>query len=108
MILFVIDLKTMEPHNIFIITVIISVISSTGVSQSLTQNNSKSEVKKEEIQKYETQNIKLDSNIFFGDIFANSMRDFIPFSDGNANCTRDGRYFITEFNNQNTWAVKSK
>jgi len=53
-------------------------------------------------------NSQISSREFFGDIFADCMKDFVPFSNTNTNCTKDGKVFIEEFHNQSIWAVKSK
>jgi len=49
---------------------------------------------------------KLNSYLYFGDIMANALKDFVPFSYVNEKCTRDGQLFVMEFNNQSQWAVK--
>ncbi|XP_025406644.1 nose resistant to fluoxetine protein 6-like isoform X2 [Sipha flava] len=44
--------------------------------------------------------------MLFGNIMANSMNDFVPFSNVNKNCTRDGLQFMRSLNNQTQWAIK--
>lgn len=50
---------------------------------------------------------KIIPNLFFGDVLANKLREFIVFSNINEKCTKDGQHFVTEFNNQTLWAVQS-
>ncbi|XP_026804539.1 nose resistant to fluoxetine protein 6-like [Rhopalosiphum maidis] len=49
---------------------------------------------------------KINTKTLFGDIIANSMNNFLPFSNANENCTKDGRHFVNDLNNQTLWAVK--
>lgn len=53
------------------------------------------------------ENKKINPNVFFGDILANALREFVIFSNTNEKCTEDGQHYATEFNNQTLWAVQS-
>lgn len=48
------------------------------------------------------------SNILFEDMLANSMKNFLPFSYENENCTRDGLQYVTGLQDQSGWAIRSK
>lgn len=57
----------------------------------------------------ENDNITMYSHqMLFGDIMANAMNDFVPFSNVNKNCTRDGLQFMRSVYNQTEWAIKSE
>jgi len=101
----------------------IAVISNKSVSHAQSQNTSESKIQKlrnDYVQKeYGTPNTenptqsindgnKINTQTLFGDIIANSMKKFLPFSNVNENCTRDGQQFMNGLNNQTLWAVKSK
>jgi len=102
----------------------IAVISNNSVSHAQSQNTSEStvihlnneQVKKEYVLTPNTEKIsrvinngnKINTQTLFGDIIANSMKNFLPFSNVNENCTRDGQQFKNALNNQTLWAVKSK
>lgn len=102
--------------NVWITVIVINILLSSRVCQTQFQNISELITKNKE--KNTTQNTyithfsyngsKLNSHIFFGDILANSLKDFVPFSNVNKKCTKDGQYFVKEFNNQTIWAVQSK
>jgi len=46
--------------------------------------------------------------MLIGDVISNIMKDFIPLSDTNKYCARDGQIFIESLNNQMIWAIRSK
>jgi len=103
--------------KIWITIIVINILLSSRVCQTQFQNITESFTKNKE--KNATQNAEyitnfsynssiLNSHIFFGDILANSLKDFVPFSDVNKKCTKDGQHFVKEFNNQTIWAVQSK
>ncbi|XP_022165577.1 nose resistant to fluoxetine protein 6-like isoform X2 [Myzus persicae] len=109
---------------IWIALTAIAVISNNSVSHAQSQNTSESQItnlRNDEVQKVQklhdisntkhiTQIInngnKINTETLFGDIIANSMNNFLPFSNVNANCTRDGQQYMNGLNNQTLWAVK--
>jgi len=108
---------------IWIALTAIAAISNKSVSHAQSQNNSESKIqnlRNDYVQKeYGTPNTenltrsmndesKINTQTLFGDIIANSMNNFLPFSNVNENCTRDGQQFMNGLNNQTSWAVKSK
>jgi len=108
---------------IWIALTAITIISNKSVSHAQSQNTSESKIKNlrnDYVQKEHgtpnTENLtrvindenKINTQTLFGDIIANSMNNFLPFSNVNENCTRDGQQFMNALNNQTLWAVKSK
>lgn len=108
---------------IWITLTAIAVISNNSVSNAQSQNTNESYItnhSNDKIQKLHdtpyTENItqiinngnKINTQTLFGDIIAKSMNNFLPFSDVNENCTRDGQQYMNSLNNQTLWAVKSK
>lgn len=108
---------------IWITLTAIAVISNINVSHAQIQNTNKSQISHLENEKVRkehdisnTENItqiinngnKINTETLFGDVIANSMKNFLPFSNVNENCTRDGQLFVNGLNNQALWAVKSK
>ncbi|XP_060875360.1 nose resistant to fluoxetine protein 6-like [Metopolophium dirhodum] len=106
---------------IWIALTAITVISNKSVSHAQSQNTSESIIKNtrnDYVQKeHDTPNTedltrvvndrnKINTQTLFGDIIANSMNNFLPFSNVNENCTRDGQQFMNALNNQTLWAVK--
>jgi len=102
----------------------VAVITSNSVSYAQSQNTSESKITRHlgndivhnEHDILNTRNItqiidngnKTNTQTLFGDIIANSMKNFIPFSNVNENCTKDGQHFVNDLNNQTPWAVKSE
>lgn len=108
---------------IWITLTAIAVISNKSISHAQGHNTSESIIKNlrnDYVQKehgtLNTENLtqiindghKINTQTLFGDIIANSMNKFLPFSNVNENCTRDGELFMNDLNNQTLWAVKSK
>lgn len=108
---------------IWITLTAIAVISNKSISHAQSQNTSEYIIKNlrnDYVQKEHgtpnTENLtqiindgnKINTQTLFGDIIANSMNKFLPFSNVNKNCTRDGQLFMNDLNNQTLWAVKSK
>lgn len=106
---------------IWIALTAITIISNKSVSHAQSQNTSESKIKNlrnDYVQKEHgtpnTENLtrvindenKINTQTLFGDIIANSMNNFLPFSNVNENCTRDGQQFMNALNNQTLWAVK--
>ncbi|KAL5233121.1 hypothetical protein ACI65C_000531 [Semiaphis heraclei] len=106
---------------IWITLTAIAVISNNSVSNAQSQNTNESYItnhSNDKIQKLHdtpyTENItqiinngnKINTQTLFGDIIAKSMNNFLPFSDVNENCTRDGQQYMNSLNNQTLWAVK--
>ncbi|KAE9539481.1 hypothetical protein AGLY_004733 [Aphis glycines] len=100
----------------------VAVITSNSVSHAQSQNTSESKITRHlgndivhnEHDILNTRNItqiidngnKINTQTLFGDIIANSMKNFIPFSNVNEKCTKDGQHFVNDLNNQTLWAVK--
>ncbi|KAL4091363.1 hypothetical protein QTP88_026065 [Uroleucon formosanum] len=106
---------------IWITLTAIAVISNKSISHAQSQNTSEYIIKNlrnDYVQKEHgtpnTENLtqiindgnKINTQTLFGDIIANSMNKFLPFSNVNKNCTRDGQLFMNDLNNQTLWAVK--
>jgi len=110
---------------IWITLTAIVVITNNSVSHAQSHNASESKitrhlgnyvVQKDHDDTLNTKNITpiidnentINTQTLFGDIIANSMKNFLPFSNANDNCTKDGQHYVNDLNNQTLWAVKSK
>ncbi|XP_025190645.1 nose resistant to fluoxetine protein 6-like [Melanaphis sacchari] len=106
---------------IWIALIAIAIITNNSVSHAQSQNTSEFNITHPENDKVQreyktlnTKNItkvidngnKINTQTIFGDIIANSMKNFLPFSNVNENCTKDGQHFVNNLNNQTLWAVK--
>lgn len=85
------------------------------LNENLTYLNQESEIdQKQQISTINTEyatsqnNSQSSSTELFGDIFADCMKYFVPYSNINTNCLRDVQIFEKELHNQSIWAVKSK
>lgn len=113
-------------EKIWITIATIVAISINNALQAQFQNSSEPESehlkvetikKKQEVINHTDNNTQLNinyggktnlRNVLFGDIIANSMKQILPYSLVNMNCTRDGQQFFMGLNNHTKWAVQSK
>lgn len=101
---------------ITIATIIIAISSSCTCQIEFQNNNTNGKVQTASYNKQNTKNSTnvlnnnnvFNSQVLLGDIIANTMKRFLPFSNVNKNCTRDGRQYMIGLNNQIIWAVQSK
>lgn len=111
----------MFSKNIWSAFTIIATISSHIIlcqsqSQNISEADHNQEIKIILKQNKKEQNIdfinynssQINSHRLFGDIIADTMKVFVPFSSNNEKCNSDGRRFIEELINQTIWAVQSK
>lgn len=114
-------------RNVWLILTITAIISINSNSQVQSKSISESKIKDQIERKIEIgsrvrnmenitsttlkalkyDGIEIDS-LWFGDIMANSVRNFLPFSYVNKKCTSDGKLFADNLKNQTQWAVQSK
>lgn len=94
-------LQIMWLSTILITITLKAVISNNIEHESSIQNALK-------IQHNNTYQNQINLQMLFGDIIANSMRQFLPFSNDNYNCTRDGLLFMEGLNNQSIWSIQSE
>lgn len=102
---------------IAILPILLSCIGSSHAQLTKDISGPTYQESKVDRKRNDTENILLFNNdttrmyshqMLFGDIMANSMNKFVPFSNVNENCTRDGQNFMESLNNQTLWAVQSK
>lgn len=104
---FFVDINTMWLKNTWITIMAILVISSNIACQ----NESQSIIENKIVQNNSivvNKNNKNNSRKLIGDIISNIMKDFVPHSDIDKHCTKDGQTFIDDLNNQTLWAVRSE
>lgn len=102
--LFLSDKQIMWLKYIWITIAVVTAISNNVLSQ----HRDKNEHDTRKIEKVINNSRKINSQMVFGDIIADSIRDVELFSNVNKNCSRDGQQFMTSLNNQSRWAIQSK
>ncbi|VVC33309.1 Nose resistant-to-fluoxetine protein, N-terminal,Acyltransferase 3 [Cinara cedri] len=75
-----------------------------NISSELVQNNFNNLIKNTPV--FFNNSRQCNSKLLYGDIIANSMNNFFPFSNINQNCTKDGQQYMTDLKNRKLWAVK--
>jgi len=93
--------------NTWITLIAILAISNSIVCQTKSQNISENNIVQNN-SKVINNNNNNNSQMLIGDVISNIMKDFLPLSDVNKHCARDGQTFMEGLNNQTLWAIRSK